>query len=92
MSEMDKWLLVKSQKDAGHGIYQEKLIIICPDIENRQALQDLIMKTYPDVEWCNPPRDIMASHPFAFAIWTNKHSTTCSDKDLRDGNIRKKIE
>lgn len=88
---MDKWEVITKPDQAGHGIYQEKFIIIAHEPADDIKLRELIKREYPEAEKCDVPPKILSMYPQAFGFWVNKHDPKCSIEDLKAGNIRKKI-
>lgn len=86
----DKWKIIHSAKEiVNPGIFQEKILVIAGDgIEAKKLRQ---MAADKGAEFGDVPEQIIKQYPQAFAFWANKHDPKCSDKDLRAGNIRMKI-
>lgn len=74
------------------GEFQEKFITIAQSQDQAKLLKDLTQKKFPDLyEETTVPHRIKSRFPHAFAIWVPKNDAVVSNKEIQEGNIRKKI-
>jgi hypothetical protein len=88
---MDKWKVLTEPSEGGPGIYQEKLIVCSADQEGLKKLHQMVKDNYPEAEECVVPAQILNRFPHSFGYWVNKHDRHVTWKDIKSGNIRKKI-
>lgn len=88
------WKILTSKKDiVNPGVYQEKLIVCCGNKDNDyHRLRNSLKESHPEAEECEVPKDILSLFPASFGYWVNKHDPKCSLKDIKEGNIRIKID
>jgi hypothetical protein len=87
------WKIVRhvDELKAG-GEFQEKFFSPAQTQQEAKLLKDLTQKKFPDIyEETTVPHRISRRFPYAFAIWVPKNDAVVSNRDIQEGNIRKKI-
>lgn len=86
----DEWKIITHPSEIKNpGIYQEKIVVIPKDEQDRNKLIQII-KEY-NGELCEPPENIANQFPLAICFWRNKIEPEIIMADILRGNIRIKI-